>query len=83
MNSAKRLVRVADVLYPLTAIFSTFALVLVDGRIYVPGDATTAADNVVADGGLVRLGVVADLFQATLFVFLAMILSTGCSSTSR
>jgi Domain of unknown function (DUF4386) len=40
----------------------------------VPGDAARSAANVVANPGLVRIGVVADLLQATVFVFLAMVL---------
>jgi Domain of unknown function (DUF4386) len=42
--------------------------------VYVPGDAATTAANVVANAGLLRIGVVADLLQATVFVFLAMTL---------
>ena len=38
------------------------------------GDAATTAANVVANSGLVRVGVVADLFQATVCVFLGMTL---------
>jgi hypothetical protein len=74
MNSVKRLARIAGVLYLLIAITSAFALVVVDGRVYVPGDPATTAATVVANSGLVRLGAIADLFQATVFVFLAMIL---------
>jgi hypothetical protein len=74
VKSTKRLARIAGVLYLLIAIFSTFALVGVDGRVYVPGDGATTAANVVANAELVRLGVVADLFQATVFMFLAMIM---------
>ena len=43
-------------------------------KVYVPGDAATTAGNVVANSGLVRMGVVADLFQATVWAFLAMTL---------
>ncbi len=39
---------------------------------YAAGNAATTAGNVVANSGLVRIGVVADLFQATVFVFLGM-----------
>jgi hypothetical protein len=74
MTSPKRLARTAGVLYLLVAVFSTFALIVVDGRVYVPGDAAATAANVAANAGLVRLGVVADLFQATVFVFLGMTL---------
>jgi hypothetical protein len=44
------------------------------GTVYVAGDAVTTAANVVSNAGLVRIGVVADLFQATEWVFLAMAL---------
>jgi hypothetical protein len=44
------------------------------GKVYAAGDAATTAANVVANSGLVRIGVVADLFQATEWVFLAMAL---------
>ncbi len=36
---------------------------------YVAGDAATTAGNLVANAGLVRAGVAADLIQATLWVF--------------
>jgi Domain of unknown function (DUF4386) len=74
MASPKRLARIAGVLYLLVAIFSGFAFGYVLAKVYVPGDAATTAGNVVANSGLVRFGVVADLFQATVWVFLAMTL---------
>ena len=73
-NSPKRLARVAGVLYLLVAIFGAFALLFVDKKVYVAGDAATTAGNLVAHSGLVRMGVVADLAQATIWVFLAMTL---------
>jgi len=74
MASPKRLARIAGGLYLLVAIFSGFAFGYVLAKVYVPGDAATTAGNVVANSGLVRMGVVADLFQATVWVFLAMTL---------
>jgi hypothetical protein len=74
MASPKRLARIAGGLYLLVAIFSGFAFGYVLAKVYVPGDAATTAGNVVANSGLVRMGVVADLFQATAWVFLAMTL---------
>jgi hypothetical protein len=74
MASPKSLARIAGVLYLLVAIFSGFAFGYVLAKVYVPGDAATTAGNVVANSGLVRMGVVADLFQATVWVFLAMTL---------
>ena len=72
MNSSKRLARVAGVLYLLVGIFGGFAEGFVDPRMYVAGNAAAAAGNVVANAGLVRLGVVAHLLDATFFIFLAL-----------
>ena len=74
MSSPKRLARIAGFLYLLVGIFGGFAAAYVTPMLYVPGDAATTAGNVVANAGLVRIGVLADLFQATVFVFLGMIL---------
>lgn len=43
-------------------------------KVYAPGDAATTAANVLANASLVRGGVVADLLQATLSVFVGMTL---------
>jgi dolichyl-phosphate-mannose--protein O-mannosyl transferase len=69
----KRLARIAGFLYLLVAIFSAFAYFM-EKKVYVSGDAAATARNVVAHSGLVRTAVVADLLQATVWVFLAMTL---------
>ena len=74
MSSPKRLARIAGVLYLLNGIFSGFAFGYVLTKVYVPGHAGTTAGNVVANSGLFRIGVVADLFQGTEWLFLAMTL---------
>jgi hypothetical protein len=74
MTSPKRLARIAGVLYLLVFISGVFAQGFVLPKIYVAGDAATTAGNVVANSGLARIGVVADLFQATVLVFLGMTL---------
>lgn len=74
MTSPKRLARIAGLLYLTVAIFSGFAFGYVLTKVYAPGDATTTAANVLANSGLVRLGVVADLLQATVSAFLGMTL---------
>ncbi len=74
MNAAKRLARSAGILYLLVGIFGGFAQGFVYPKVYVAGDAAATAGHVLANAGLVRLGVVADLFQATVFVFLALTL---------
>ena len=47
------------------------------------GDATATADNVRSQAGLVRLGVIADLVQATAFLLLALTLQRLLASVSR
>jgi hypothetical protein len=74
MSSQKRLARIAGVLYLIVGIFGGFAVGFANPSVYVPGDAATTAANVAANAGLVRAAVMADLLQATAFVFLAMVL---------
>ena len=74
MSSPKRLARIAGVLYLLIAIFGGFAQGFLYPKIYVAGDAAQTAGNVLANSGLVRIGIVADLFQATVWVFVALTL---------
>lgn len=74
MTSAKSVARLAGVFYLLVAIFGYFGLGYVDPKMYVAGNAAATAANVVANAGLVRLGVVAHLLQATFLVFLALTL---------
>jgi hypothetical protein len=74
MTSPKRLARSAGVLYLLIAVFGGFAEGFVYPTMYVAGDATATAGNVIANPGLVRLGVVSDLVDQILFVFLVLTL---------
>jgi hypothetical protein len=73
-KSPRRLARIAGILYLLVGISGGFAEGFVEPKMYVAGDAAATAANVVANSGLVRIGVVAELFDATVFVFLAMTL---------
>ena len=74
MSSPKRLARIGGVLYLLVGIFGGFSEGFVDPKMYVAGDAAATTGNVVANAGLVRMGVVAHLLDGTFFVFLAMTL---------
>ena len=73
-SSPKRLARIAGVLYLLVGIFGGFAQGFVYPKVYVAGDAATTAANLLANSGLVRTGVVADFFDNTVWVFLALVL---------
>ncbi|HEX7263116.1 MAG TPA: DUF4386 domain-containing protein [Candidatus Dormibacteraeota bacterium] len=74
MSSPKRLARIAGFLYLLVGIFGGFAEGYVEPKMYVAGNAAATAGNVIANAGLVRMGVVADLLDGTFFVFLALTL---------
>jgi hypothetical protein len=74
MSSPIRLARIAGFLYLLNGITAGFAFGYVLTKVYVPGNAATTAANVIANAGLVRAGMIADLFQGTEWVFLAMTL---------
>ena len=74
MNSPKRLARIAGLLYLGVGIFGGFAEGYVEPKMYVAGDAAATAGNVVANADLVRIGVVADLVDQVLLVFLALTL---------
>jgi hypothetical protein len=74
LASAKRLARIAGVLYLFVGIFGGFAEGFVDPKMYVAGNAAATVGNVVANAGLVRMGVVAHLLDATFFIFVAMTL---------
>jgi hypothetical protein len=83
MSSAKGMARTAGVLYLLNGIFAGFAFGYVLSKVYVPGDAAATAANVVASSTLVRIGVVADLIQATIWVFLALVLEALLTHVHR
>ena len=70
--SQKRRARTAGVLYLIVAVFAAFAFNYATGTTYVPGDAAATAQQLMANGGLVRAGVVADLIQASAWIFTAM-----------
>jgi hypothetical protein len=74
MNSDKKTARIAGVLYLLVGIFGGFAEGFVDPKLYVSGNAAATVGNVVANSGLVRLGVVSHLLDGTFFVFTALVL---------
>src|SRR4051812_5732333 len=74
MASPKRLARIAGLFYLAVAIFGGFAEGFVDPKMYVAGDAAATAGNVVANAGVVRLGVVAHLLDGAFFIFTALTL---------
>ena len=74
MNPPKRLARIAGILYLLVGISGGFAQGVIYPKVYVAGDAASTAANLIANSGLVRLAVVADFLDNTVWVFLALVL---------
>jgi Domain of unknown function (DUF4386) len=74
MSSPKRLARIAGLFYLVVGIFGGFAEGFVDPTMYVAGNAAATAGNVVANAGLVRMGVVAHLVDGVFFVLTAVAL---------
>jgi hypothetical protein len=74
MNTNKKNARIAGVWYLLMSLLGTFSVMYVDASIYVPGDAASTANNLLASGGLFRLGFVCWLVQLVCFLFLANVL---------
>ena len=74
MSSPKRLARIAGLFYLLVAIFGGFSEGFLDPAMYVAGNAAATAANVVANAGLVRLGVAAHLLDGIFFISTALVL---------
>lgn len=73
-TSIKQLARIAGVLYLVVGIAGGFSEGFVDPSMYVAGDATATAGNLVSNSWLVRLAVVAHLTDAVFFVLTAVTL---------
>ncbi len=74
MASERRLARIAGLLYLAVAVLGGFAELYVRDRIVELGDPAATAGNIRASATLFRAGFVADLAQATIFLFTAMAL---------
>ncbi len=71
MNSSKKTARIAGLWYLLVAVFPVFSVLVVESRLYVPGDAAATVNNILASPGLFRLGFVSSLLGQICFLFLA------------
>jgi hypothetical protein len=74
MGSKRRLARIAGSLYLIVAVLGGFAELYVRDRVVELGDAGATAESIRASATLFRAGFVADLAQATFFLFTAMAL---------
>ena len=73
MTSLSRNARVAGLLY-LTLMTAPLRLIYIPNKLFVTGNATATANNIAAHETLFRLGILSDLFTATMGIFLALAL---------
>ncbi len=74
MSSIRHQARVAGRLYLLLALTAPFGLLIVPGKLIVPGNATATADNLRASEWLLRLGIASELIHQVIAVFLVLAL---------
>jgi Domain of unknown function (DUF4386) len=73
MTSLSRNARVAGLLY-LTLMTAPLRLIYIQDRLIVSGNAAATANNIAAHQTLFRLGILSDLFTATMSIFLTLAL---------
>ncbi|GIF42925.1 hypothetical protein Axi01nite_72360 [Actinoplanes xinjiangensis] len=73
-GNPRTLARIAGLLYLILAVLGGWAQLQARGSVYVEGDATRTAANIIEHETLFRLGLVADILMATVFVLLGLVL---------
>src|SRR5438270_1854697 len=73
MTSLSKNARVAGLFY-LTLMTAPLRLIYIPSKLFVHGDATATANNILAHETLFRLGMVADLLCGTILIFLVLAL---------
>lgn len=74
MTSISKNARVAGFLYLLDVLIAPFRLIYIPNTLFVSGNATATATNIVEHESLFRLGMVSDLFCGVLEIFLVLAL---------
>jgi hypothetical protein len=69
MSSLNRNARVAGLLY-LTLLTAPLRLLYIPGKLFVTANASATSNNIAAHETLFRLGILSDLFTATMAIFL-------------
>lgn len=73
MTTLSRNARIAGLLY-LTLLTAPLRLIYIPGKLFVTGNASATANNIAAHETLFRLGILSDLFTATMSIFLTLAL---------
>lgn len=74
MHPLKRTARVAGLLYLLVVITGFFTIMYVPGKLFVPGDATVVATNILAHQSLFRVDIAVELLSELLFIATVLML---------
>lgn len=74
MHPTKRQARIAGFIYLLLVLGGPLRLVYIPSVLFVKGDATATAANIAAHETLFRLGIVTDLFNGVILIFLTLAL---------
>lgn len=74
MRTTVKAARVAGAIYFLLVFIAPLRLIFIPNLLFVPGDATATANNIVARETLFRLGIVADLLSGTIIIFVVLAL---------
>jgi hypothetical protein len=83
MHPTDKAARVAGAVY-LSMIFTApFSLIYVPSKLIVRGNATATANNILAHETLFRLGIVAELISAVIFIFVVMALYRLLSGVNK
>ncbi len=74
MDLRQKSARIAGLLYLLLAVTGVFSLIYVPSTLFVFGDATATADNIMSSELLFRTGILSGLISNVIFVFLVLAL---------
>ncbi len=74
MHPTDKAARIAGALYLLLVVTGVFTVIYVPRTLYVPGNATATASNILAHETLFRLGIVDGIISTVIFIFLVMAL---------
>jgi Domain of unknown function (DUF4386) len=83
MHPTKKAARLAGAIYLSMAITAPFSLIYIPRTLIVRGDANATASKILAHETLFRLGIIADLITAVIFILLVMALHRLLSGVNQ
>src|SRR2546430_1079890 len=83
MHPTKKAARIAGAIYLSMALTAPFSLIYIPTKLIVRGDAATTANNILTHEMLFRLGIVADLFSAVIFICVGVALYRLLSGVNK